>query len=248
LLKPIEAYEKAVKLGFTEQELDKLSGLSEKYGGTKEVLKAVEAYTSHADIINKTTKAKTELDELRSKIGKLEAQYAHLKTATAMCDSLIQQYKFGFDAINTIFSVAKKYGEPTSVLKAIEIYSQVKELEKEKTNLEGRVTQLEKELAKIGGQYSEALNELDSLNSLALKVGTDVGILQGKLAGSGELNRLLTLINSPGSADYGDYINTVLLTSVALRKWVSANEGKFKSVYSIRSGLEDLAKELGGFK
>ncbi len=248
LLKPVEAFEKAVKSGFGEQQLDRLSGLAEKYGGANEVLTAVEAYTSHADISTKAAQVKTDLAELQVKISNLETQYGYLKTATTMCDDLIQNYGFGLDAIATIVSIAKKYGEPLNVLKAIELYGQAKELEQKKLNLEGSVSQLGKELAKIEGQYSEALKELDSLRSLVLNIGSDIGTLQGRLEGSSELLKLLNLIDSPGAAVYGDYINTALLTSVALRKWVSANEGKFKSAYDIKNGLKALANELGGFE
>jgi phage shock protein A len=246
LLKPIEAYQKAVKLGFTEQELEKLSGLAEKYGGIKEVLEAVEAYTSHADISNKTTKAKTELDELRSKISKLETQYAHLKTATTMCDSLIQQYKFGLDAISTMFSVAKKYGEPLDVLKSIEVYGKLQALQQELGKLKGNVAECKELLAQLEGKNQEALNHMDSLNARAMAAGAEVTKVEYKLQESEALHKLFNLINDPSSAGYNEYGPLVVAMVKALLQWVSTHENNFPYPHSMKLALLNLLKELGG--
>jgi chromosome segregation ATPase len=246
LMKPIEAYERAVKLGFTEQELDKLSGLSAKFCGTDEVLKVVEAYTSHADISNETAKAKAELGEIQGKINKLETQYSHLKTVTTMCDNLIQQYKFGLDAISTIFSVAKKYGDPVDVLKSIEVYGKLQALQQELNKLRGNVAERKELLAQLEGKHKEALEQLESLNAAALKVGATVSKVENQLENSKDLQNLMNLINNPASADYEEYGPLVLVLATSLRKWAISYEHKFKLTYSIKNGLESLISELGG--
>jgi cell division protein FtsB len=211
-------------------------------------MEAVEAEIGYLDIISKTKKASTEMSGIEAKISKLEAEYAHLKTAVNIVQTLIGEYKYGLDAMTTIFLVAQKYGEPITVLKAIETYGQIIALHQEKTNLEGKVTQLNDEIAKIEGEHSEALNHLAFLNSLVLKVGTDVGIVQGKFEASAEFNKLLNFINNPGAAGYGTHVHTALLASLALLGWVDIHQGKFKSASPIRGGLEALVNELGGLK
>ena len=246
LVKPIEAYEKAAKLGFTEQELNKLSGLVEKYGGINEVLKVVEAYTSHADIASKTTKIKAELGEIQGKISKLETQYAHLKTATIMCDNLIQQYKFGLDAITTIFSVAKNYGEPLDVLKSIEVYGKLQALQQELGKLKGNVAECKELLAQLEGNNQEALNHIESLNARAMTVGAEVSKVEHKLQESKALLKIINLINDPSSADYNEYGPLVVALVKAVLQWVSTNEKYFPYPHGMKSALQNLLKDLGG--
>lgn len=246
LKEPIEAYEQAVKWGFTEHELTKLSGLTQKYGGVKKVISAVEAYASYSDILNESSKAKANLSEIKANISKLEAQYAHLKTATTMCHSLIEQYKFGLDAISTIFSVAKRYGEPLDVLKSVEVYGKLQVLQHELGEFEGKITQCKELLSQLQGKYQETLDKLDLLNTRALEVGAEVGKVEGELAASRQWRALMNLIKDPAVADYATYGSTALVLTVALLKWVSSNEGNFKSTYDIKSGLQGLIKELGG--
>lgn len=243
---PIEAYEKAIDLGFTEHELAKLSGLTQKYGGVKEVLKAIEAYASLFDILNKNTKAKAELSEVKANISKLETQYAHLKTAITMCQTLIQQYKFGIDAISTIFSIAKKYGEPLDVLKAIEAYGKLQVVQHELGEFEGKVNQCKELLGQLQGEYQETLDRLESLNATALRVGAEVGKVEGELAASRQWQEVMNLIKDPVTADYAQHGPVALVIAVALHKWLSANEEKFKSYHTVKSGLQNLIKELGG--
>lgn len=246
LVKPIEAYEKAAKLGFTEQELNTLSGLVEKYGGINEVLKAVEAYTKRADISNKTTKAKVELGEIQGKISKLETQYAHLKTATTMCDTLIQQYKFGLDAIGTIFSIAKQYGEAVDVLKAIEAYGKLQVLKQELSHLEGSISERKELLAQLEGKSEVVLEHFESLNAKAMKVGADVTEVENRLQESKALHKIVSLINHPESASFEEYGTLLAAVVNSILKWVNANEKRLAYSYSIKSGLQSLLKELGG--
>jgi len=109
---PLQAYQEVTRLGFGESELRELSNLAQKHGTVKKVINAVEAYTDYTEIADKVNKAKANLANVQAKIGELETSHSHLKTATTMCDTLIHQYKFGLDAISTIFCAAKEYGGP----------------------------------------------------------------------------------------------------------------------------------------
>ena len=245
LKEPIEAYEKAIDLGFTEHELAKLSGLTQKYGGVKEVLKAVEAYASLFDILNKNTKAKAELSEVKANISKLETQYAHLKTAITMCQTLIQQYKFGIDAISTIFSIAQKYGEPLDVLKSVEAYGKLKAMQQELGKLEGNFAERRELLAQLEGKYQEALSQLESLNAMAMKAGAEVSKVESRLGESRHLQKVVNLMNNPASAGYNEYGPLVVAMAKAILKWISTHEKHFLYPHSMKSALESLLKELG---
>lgn len=246
LKEPLDAYEKAVKLGFSQAELVALSTLAEKHGTVKKILQAVKAFADYSDILNKIDKAKVKLTSIETKTQQLETQYAHLKTATTMCQTLIDQYKFGLDAISTILSVAKKLGEPIDVLKSIEAYGKLQVVQQELGKQEGKVSEIKKEIAQLEGEHKKALEKLESLNVLALKVGNEVGKVQGELAASNELKKIVNFMNNPALADYAEHILTALMVTVSLRKWVSAHEVKFKSPNHIKSGLETLIRELGG--
>ena len=246
LEKPLKAYQKISTMGFDEEELSNLANLAEKYGGPKAVLQALKLYTNYPEIKEKVEKAKSELGSLKAEAGMLNDEYSHLKSAVAMCDSLLHKHKFGLDAIVTILSVAGQYGKPLVVLKGIEAYGELQTVQQELGKLEGEVDERKQLLTQLEGKVKEAMSQMESLNATALKVGTEIGKVTGEMAACKELEKTMNLINNPGSADYNEHGPVALVVAVALRKWVSMNEGKFKSTYSIKSGLEDLIRELGG--
>lgn len=246
LKEPIEAYEEAANLGFGMAELTKLSALAQKHGTVKKLMDAVAIYHTYSDIDNKVDKAKADLANFKATVAKLQTDYAHLKTGVTMCQTMIKEYNLGLDAIGTILSTAKKYGEPIEVLKALECYGKLKVLQQELARLKGRVTERKALLAQIEGKYQEMLEELESLNAVALKVGAAVGSVENQLENSKDLQKLVNLIKNPTSVDYDGYGPLVLVVATSLRKWVFNYEHKFKLSYSIKNGLENLISELGG--
>ena len=246
LKQPLEAYGNVVKLGFSEAELRELANITKKYGGVKRIFEAIKAYADYTDICNEISVTKTTLAETNAEIAKVEEQYAHLKTTIKMCDSLIVNYKFGLDAIATIFSLAQKFGEPINVLKAIEAYGRLLSIQQEQIKLEAMVADLRKLIAELEARYQEMLNLLESLNGRALRVGQDIGRLGRELSDSRTFETILSLINNPTSASYEEHGQLVLAIAASLRKWTLANEQKFKSIGSIKLGLDSLIKDLGG--
>jgi len=242
----IEAYEKIKQLGFGATDLTKLSALAQKYGTVKKLIDAVDAYDSYSDVQDKLNKANSDLITLKSNIQELRTDNDHLKTAVTICQTLINKYAFGLDAIATIFSIAKKYGEPLNVLKAIETYGNLEAIVKEKNKQQGIASEIKKRIAELDGSHKEGLENLESLNELSLKVGNDVGRVQGEMAANDHVNKLLMLINEPVTAEYSDHIHVAIPIALSLRHWVTKNEAKFKNCYHIKSGLEYLIKDLGG--
>jgi len=245
---PLEAYEKVKGLGFTEEELSRLSNLTQKYGGVGKVLKAVETFTDYSDIVDKCNKGKTNLANIEADTAKLETSYSHLKTAIDMCDTLIRQYNFGLDAIATIFSVAQKYGEPLELLKAIEVYGKLQSVQQELEKLEARVSERNKLIIQLESRHEETLDKLESLNATTLQVGVEVGSLENRLASSKYLEKVMNLINRPQSAEYDEYAPVVYLIASGLNKWVDVNSKRSSYSYSIKSALQYLTNELEGKK
>jgi len=245
LKNPLNAYEKVLKLGFNQNTLVKLASQAKKYGGVKEILGAIEALVSYSEILDKNAKAKAKFHEIQASIHKLGAQYDHLKTATSMCNTLIQKYNFGLDAIATILSIAKKHGEPLAVLKSIEAYGELKCIKKQSDEVQGKLNENIELLSQVQGRYKEAMSQLEMLNATALKVGEEVGKVENKLESSKDVEKLIDLIQDPASADYASYGPIVLVITDTIRKWLSTNQNRFISYYTIKSGVDALFKELG---
>jgi predicted nuclease with TOPRIM domain len=243
---PIKAYEAVLEYGFDEKALVVLSGLTSKYGGPKTIFKAIEKYTSLEEIINEVTAAKSELAAYNSKVSQAITKHGHLITAIKMCETLIADHQYGLDAIGTILTVAKKFGEPVAVLKAIETYGNLKALETRLSAIKGTVAEREKLLASLEWQFKEVQEKLDGLHAMALHIGDEAGRLEGQFKASENLQRLLAIINSPENAAYAKHGQIISMLAISLRKWVTANETKFKWSNDIKAGLKYLVEELGG--
>ena len=111
---------------------------------------------------------------------------------------------------------------------------------------EGRVQETEKLLHQLEGQYQAALEQIESLNAITLKVGVEVNKLESKLAGSKLTAKMIGFVNNPSSAGYVDYGHVVVVFAVAILAWARENQHNFKSAFSIETGLKNLITELGG--
>ena len=242
----MQACNRAARLGFPESQLTKLADLTRKHGTVESVFKVVEACTNYMDTMHMVKEAKADLVAKKAEIDKLEADYAHLKTVTTMCQNLIYKHKFGLDAVAMIFSTAEKYGDPIQVLETIERYGKIEAMEQKLRELEGKVTAREEMLAQLRGKVEETLQELESLHVTALKVGSDVSKVQCDVAKSKELAKIITMIEEPAQAGYQDFIPTVVPVVAALRTWFEKHAAKFKLQHKIKDGLDNLLRELKG--
>jgi len=246
LQESIDQYRKAAQLGFGQHELGELATLAGKHGGVKEVLETVGAFADYSGILQKTGKAEKALAAVETKTQQAQIQHGHLKTAVSMCQTLIEQHQFGVDAISTVFSIAQKFGEPLSVLKSVEAYGGLQDLQKALTQLQGKVAESEELLAQLNGKYEQELDHLESLSAATLEVGEKLGKLEERFVSSRYTAQYMDLINRPASADYGTYGPIVFTITASVLRWVEAHEQKFTLSYSIKEGLGNLAKALGG--
>ncbi|MFC2040683.1 hypothetical protein ACFLTW_05935, partial [Chloroflexota bacterium] len=246
LKEPVEALGKVEQLGFGVNELEKVAGLTQKYGSAKKLLDVISAYDSYADIQDKADKAKANLTNLDADTQQLQLKHAHVQTAVNMCEKLTSEYDFGLDAVSTILTAAEKHGDPITVLKATEAYGKLEVILREIDKQQGVISANKKEIAELDGWHKDTMENLKSLVDLALKVGSDVGKVQGEISANDHIKKLLVLINEPYSAEYSDHIDTAIPVALSLRHWVIKNGTKFKNLNHIESGLEHLVRELGG--
>ncbi|MBA7505954.1 hypothetical protein ES706_04634 [subsurface metagenome] len=246
LEEPLKTYEKAVTLGFGPDELATLSELAEKYGSTKKVLQAVTDVTDHSHYLTIIDKTKGELASIEAKIQQLQTQYGHLKTAITICETLQNKHGLGLDAISTILSIAEKYGKINNVLKGVDSYGNLQELQEEVDKLGGAVAEFQSLFAKLEGKNNQALEQLESLNAIAMKTGAEVSKVESKLDESKVLHRIVSFINDPASASYQEYGQLAVAILKSILKWVTNNEKHFLYPNRMKSALQDLITELGG--
>jgi hypothetical protein len=132
------------------------------------------------------------------------------------------------------------------VLKAIEAYGRIEALLEEVGKLQGIVATSKQRIARLDGEYEDGLQKLQSLNALALQVGSELGKVHCQAADSAYVNQLLKLINDPFNADYGSHINAAMIMSKSLRFFVTKHEANFKHHDKIKEGLGHMIVDLGG--
>jgi len=246
LKEPVEVLDKAEQLGFGVNEFEKIASLAQKYGSVNNLLDAISTYDTYADIQDEVNKANATITNLSAETQQLQLKHAHIQTAVSMCEKLTGEYDFGLDAISAILSAAEKYGDPATVLKAIEAYNKLEVILKEIDKQQGIISENKKEIAQLNGKHEDALKKLESLLELALEVGNEVGMVKGEMSASDVGKKLLMLINEPYSAEYDDHIRTAISVAFSLRHWIIKNETKFVNCNHIKSGLATLIKDLGG--
>jgi len=242
----LQAWYRVARLGFSETLLTKLAGLVGTHDSIEAVLQMAEGCASYLEVCQKVEEAKANLGTKKAKLEKLDADHAHLKASIDMCNTLINKRKFGLDAIAMVFSVAEQYGEPVGVLKAIERYGKIEPMEHKLGELEGKITAREERLSQLQGRVGEELEKLDSLHAMALKVGGEVAKVQQDVSRSQEYDRLIRFMEEPALASYEESIPLVATITAALSKWVNKNVSKFQLSFTIKDGLNNLLRQLGG--
>ncbi len=241
----LEALHEAERLGFGSTELTQLARLSDACGGPKAVLKMVKKNTDLRQLDKDLEQAEQELDRTQAMIQKLEAEYAHLKTAVDFCSKLIREHKFGFDAISAVFSAAQKYGEVLGVLKAIDTFGSIAALSGRLRDLQSKVAERDKVAVELKARCDEQLAELDRLHGTCLKVGAEVARVESRLNDSTEVRKVFDFISNAAPAGFDDGGPVALPLAKALQRWVIAHEEHLPHSYNAKSGLESLIRDLG---
>ena len=156
----------------------------------KEVIEAVNTYGSLTELKSKVEEVMKEKSSLESELKRIEADYAHLQAVIKMCETLLYKLKFSVPAIMEVYEVAKRYGEPIEVLKAIGRYGELKTIEAEVEKLNAKKNELElkvKELSSRVQEFRGLIEELKdgvkgSLKPLVKEVEKSVDLLGKKFS------------------------------------------------------------------
>jgi hypothetical protein len=154
--KDIEAAEQLRALGFDLSHIAKIKEISAKMGGSAgRVLDALSEYSSLVEIRRAREAAQREKAELETETKELNLAHAHLQTAIAMCDKLLIENNFTQEAIQFVYNAARRYGEPLSVLKAVDGYGSLQALQSELAEQRKRIVEADAMLAERGKRISE---------------------------------------------------------------------------------------------
>jgi DNA repair exonuclease SbcCD ATPase subunit len=148
----LKLYGELKALGFDEVALKELKNSSDRYGGVKDVVEAVNKYTDLAELKSEVKVLEEKKLNVEANLKKAEADYAHLQSVIGMCETLLYKFRFSVPAITDIYEVAKKYGEPLEVLKAIGRYGERKAIEDEVGKLAAKKGELESRVKELSVQ------------------------------------------------------------------------------------------------
>ena len=175
---------------FDEEALKLLKNSSDKYGGVKRVLEVVNTYANLAELKSEVEKLEENKMNVEAKLKKAKADYAHLQTVIGMCDTLLHKLRFSIPAITEIYEVAKKYGEPIEVMKAIRRYGELKAIEGEVEKLTAKKSELESRVKELSDQAQALRALMDELKNTArgllkpfvAEISKSVNLLKEKFA------------------------------------------------------------------
>jgi len=167
----LSTYEKLKKQGLDENLLDSLKASSEKYGGARGVLDAVNAYTTLRALQETVQETQRNLTNLESETKNAKAEHSHLMTVIGMSEDLLYKHNFSVSAIVDIYNLAKKYGKPPEVLGAVTEYGEMKAIEAEKKGLSAARDELQKRMDELQREIQNQHAVIESVRELSEKYG-----------------------------------------------------------------------------
>lgn len=238
--------------GFDEKAISELTGVAEKYGTPRKVLRAVNQFGDLSKIKATAEESNNKIKQKQAMIKSLGEQYSHLKEPIELCKKLMER-RFGLSALQLINVTARRYGEPTEVMKAIEAYGSLEEIKREtgqaKTVLaevKGKVEAEKETYAEYNARNAAVLDQLEALNAKSIEVGGTVGRVQEQLKGDILARNLLILLQNPVAAGYDDSLPLVLVLLKGISVWANINKDKFRLSSLIDKNLEELTRYLSG--
>jgi|GEM_PF-1934777 len=181
--RPLKLYEELKFDGFDQIALGNLAYTCRKYNrNIKEVLDAVNTYANLAEIEQKAKEAEGTRQREETRLKEIKEKRAHLQGALDMCDALLYRFNYSVTAIQELHEIAKNYGEPIEVLKAVGRFGDLKKIEEEnedlakkKLELESKIKEMVMQVQSLKGQ-GEAIKESIAglLQPLAIEIGKTI--------------------------------------------------------------------------
>lgn len=244
--KALATYGRLEATGFDEKALAELAKATEKYGGPRKVLAAVNSFGDLSGIKAASEEAQGKLQQQKAALKDVEGKHSHLKSAIEMCQKLLRDYKFGLDAITAILAMAKMYGEPVKVLKAVESYGKRRAMDEEARQLEARIEQLKKTESQYEARSKAILDQLEALNAKSIEVGRTVGAVQEQVKRDTLARDLGNLLQNPTSAGYEAYLPLALVMLNSMSVWANMNKSRFAYFSLLDRNLKEAMGNIGG--
>ena len=252
LRKALATYRRVEAIGFDEKALGELAEASEKYGPPGKVLRAINKFGDLSNIKATDDELRKKVRQKRQMIKSLDEQYSHLREPIELCKKLLKR-KFGLSALQLINITARRYGEPTEVMKAIEAYGTLKEIKKETDQAKAKRAEIKGEIEVLKETYAEQnarniamLDQFEILNAKAIETGCMVGSIQEQMKKDTMARNLLILLQNPVSAGYEEYSPLVLVLLKSISVWANINKDKFRFPSLVGKNLGELTGYLGG--
>lgn len=250
--KALASYERLVSMGFDEKALGEMEKAGKKYGTPQKVLVALNRFASLSDIKTAIEDMKGKLKQEKADVEAMEKKHLHLKSIIEMCEDLSGR-KFSLQAITLIRATATKYGEAVDVMKAIEAYGSLKEIEKKISQARTELVetqakiQRQKELeAEYQARIGATLEQFDALNAKAIDVGRQAGVVQEQIKKDTLARDVLNLVQNPTSAGYEDCLPLVLVLLNSIRLWTDTNKNQFAYFALLDRDLKGALGNIGG--
>lgn len=248
----LDACSRIAKMGFDEGSLKTVADMTKKYGGIKRFLERMDAYKSVAEMEVRLSDLQSEEKDVRTRIDKLNVEHAGLSTAIKLCQDLLYEYKVGFGGIEALHRTIGRFGGNfVDVLRAVESYGEIEKLEQKKRDVLGDIQELKKRCDALKTDVRAEEQRLKALqaryvklHSDALEAGKTIGRVEQKIENYGPLRTFIELSKDPIGVDIK---RALPLASMFLRDfvtWSSANEGKLRYGFSVKSKAEDLLKAI----
>ena len=171
--RPLKLYEELKFDGFDQRALENLAYTCRKYNrNMKDVLEAVNTYADLAQIQEKAIEADDKRQHEETRFKEIKEKRAHLQATLDMCDTLLNRFNYSVIAIQELHEIAKKYGEPIEMIKAIESYGELRNIEAEIEDLARRKIELE-------SGVKEMITQMQSLKGQSASIAESIaGLLQ----------------------------------------------------------------------
>ena len=248
----LTTYRRLEAIGFNEKALSELAKAANNYGTPSTVLKAVNRFGSLSRIKEVDDELRDKVKQKRAMITSLDDQYAHLKEPIELCRALLKR-GFSLGVLVAINAAASRYGESIEVMKAIEAYGALKEIEKKNkeanTEFAGRqakIQRLKEAEAEYEARNKAILEQFEVLNAKAIEIGRTAGSVQEQLKGDTMARDLLLLLRNPGSVSYENSLPLVIVVLKAILIWSIMNKGKLRYAATTQRSMEDALGSLGG--
>lgn len=161
----LDLYQYLRSIGITDKLLEGAVRMVKKYGGPDNFFASLDKHDNFEQLRFKLSEIERKCQDAESRRLALEAKYAGLVNVVAMCDTLLNTFKFSVPMVERLYELVKTYREPSDVFTAVTSYRDISRVRATNKELKMTTTRLESELAEVKRQLAEAQGRLNATNN-----------------------------------------------------------------------------------